>query len=101
MKRTLNNSSKKYKPILNTVETFGWCLGQAFLRSTFALFVNPPEGVDQGQKMLEMKKEKFSTNAKTAATPTFCKQKIIWTNHIGDMNFLSLSEIERGLTRAI
>ena len=50
--------------------------------STFALFVNPPEGVDQGQKLIEMKKENFSTIAKTVATPTFCKRNIIWTKDI-------------------
>ena len=37
---------------------------------------------------------KFSNTGKTAATPTFCKLKIIWTNDIRDMSFLSLSEID-------
>ena len=54
-KKTLNNSSKKYEPILDTAEPFGWCPGHAFFHSTLDLSVNPSEGVDQGQKVLELK----------------------------------------------
>ena len=82
MEKTLNNSSKKYKLISDNAKTFGKCPRQAFLHSTFALFVNPPEGFDQGKKVLKMKKENYSTIAKTVATPTFCKRNIIWTKDI-------------------
>ena len=65
MKKTLNNSSKKYEPILDTAEPFGWCPGHSFFHSTLNLSVNPSEGVDQGQKVLEMKNKNFSTKGLT------------------------------------
>ena len=57
------------------------CPGHAFFHSNLDLSVNPPEGVDQGQKVLEMKNKIFSIIAKTAATPTFWISKFCLCTH--------------------
>ena len=53
----MDYSSKKYKPISGNVEPYGLCLDLALICRCFALFVSPPEGIEQGlQKVFKLEK---------------------------------------------